>query len=110
MSEKFVQLNEEVIKGLGQRIGPRQRRRDVERATGEGSRAADTSRPLRTQQGSLGLPPPLGHCGRDLTACTPTYVSRVKDLRFAICCSLLCMTKRMAAFPSHNVFVKASRK
>ena len=33
MSEKFVQLNEEVIKGLGQRIGPRQRRRDVERAT-----------------------------------------------------------------------------
>ena len=45
MSEKIVQLNEEVI-GPDQGIGPRQRGGNPERAAGEGGGVPDAGRPL----------------------------------------------------------------
>ena len=46
MSEKIVQLNEEIIKGAAQRISSRKCRRNPERAAGEGGRVADAGGPL----------------------------------------------------------------
>ena len=46
MSEKIVQLNEEIIKGQIKEIGSRKCRGNPEQAAGEGSGVPDAGRPL----------------------------------------------------------------
>lgn len=47
MSEKIVQLNEEVIKGAAQRAGSRQRKGNSQRAAGSRSGEVDPGSPVR---------------------------------------------------------------
>ena len=46
MSEKIVQLNEENYQGANQRVSPRQRGGNPERAAGKGGGVADAGGPL----------------------------------------------------------------
>ena len=56
MSEKIVQLNEEVIKGQLKELGTRQRRGNPQRAAGGRGGEADPGGPVRAQRAAPGLP------------------------------------------------------
>ena len=59
MSEKIVQLNEEVIKGQIKELvrgSVEETLRNPERTAGEGGGVADAGGPLRAQRGPSGLP------------------------------------------------------